>query len=66
MQKLLIISVFIFLVIGLAACAPAPEINISIDPSTLKFSGERAFKLEEAYNVPTQCLFKNLWWLRHL
>jgi MFS family permease len=31
------------------ACSPAPEPDIQYDPSTLRFSGERAYAIEEEY-----------------
>ena len=32
-----------------AACSPAPEPDIQYDPAALRFSGERAFQIEEAF-----------------
>jgi hypothetical protein len=36
-------------IVFLAGCSPAAEIQVGYDPNTLKFSGERAYQIEEAF-----------------
>lgn len=48
-RKSLMIMMVIFLCVALAACSPAPEPDIQYDPASLRFSGERAYALEEEY-----------------
>jgi hypothetical protein len=45
----LIILVIFFLCLASTACSPAPEPDIQYDPSTLRFSGERAYAIEEQF-----------------
>lgn len=41
---------FVFIVtLVISACSPAPEITAQYDPTTLRFSGERAFAIEEEF-----------------
>ncbi len=37
------------LAIFLAACAPAPEVPVQYDPADIRFSGERAYAIEEEF-----------------
>jgi hypothetical protein len=48
-RKSLLILIVFFLFVVPAACSPAPEIDIQYDPSTLRFSGERAYAIEEDF-----------------
>lgn len=43
-------------IVWLAGCSPAAEIEVGYDPDTLKFSGERAYQIEEVFvtNFPNR------------
>ena len=47
-KSLLILAVF-FLCAVSSACSPVPEIDIQYDPSTLRFSGDRAYEIEDEF-----------------
>lgn len=49
MHAIRILSFLLLIVIVLAACAPAPRMELSFDPSELRFSGEKAYELEEEF-----------------
>ena len=45
----LIILVVFFLCVASTACSPAPEPDIQYDPASLRFSGERAYAIEDEF-----------------
>ena len=48
MRTIRILSMLL-VVIVLVACAPVPQMELSFDPSVLRFSGENAYELEEEF-----------------
>jgi len=48
-RKVYLILICLIVLVLLAACSPAPEPNIQYDPSTLRFSGEKAYAIEEEF-----------------
>lgn len=47
-KNLIILTMFFWCVLS-TACSPTPEPNIQYDPSTLRFSGEKAYAIEEEF-----------------
>ena len=47
-KSLLILAMF-FLSLVSVSCSPAPEPQIQYDPSALRFSGERAYEIEDEF-----------------
>ena len=46
---LILFSAFLILAFLLPACSPAPEITAQYDPAEIRFSGERAYEIEEEF-----------------
>ena len=42
-------GILLILALLLAACSPAPDVPAQYDPSEIRFSGERAFEIEEEF-----------------
>jgi len=48
-KHLLIFGMFFTILVFLTACSPAPDITVQYNPSEIRFSGERAFEIEEQF-----------------
>lgn len=48
-NRFIIIAIAILALLFMASCSPAPEVAVQFDPEEIRFSGERAFELEEDF-----------------
>ena len=49
MRTMRVLFILLMSVVVSTACAPAPQMELSFDPSELQFSGERALEIEEEF-----------------